>query len=284
MTKPFFLPQGNSTRLCIHHVPTAQRGPTLGRIVFVHPFAEEMNKSRRMAAQQSRALASAGFEVLQIDLMGCGDSGGEFAEADWLTWVQDVVAACTWLQSQPLADGADKPAPPLWLWGLRTGCLLAAEAAQHLETPCNFVFWAPTPSGKTVLEQFLRVGAAAHMASGNAKAAMAGIRERIAKRLPVEVAGYTLTADLIDGLENAVLLPPQPTSRHADVLWFELSTRADASFTPVATKSIENWASAGHRIHKHLVQGPSFWQTTEIEDAPELIAATTAAVANCATP
>ncbi len=39
-------------------------------VVHVHAFAEEMNKSRRMAAMQSRALAAAGFAVLQIDLLG----------------------------------------------------------------------------------------------------------------------------------------------------------------------------------------------------------------------
>ena len=56
-------------RFALHHRPA---GPPRGLVVYVHPFAEEMNKSRRMAALQSRALAEAGFAVLQLDLMEIG--------------------------------------------------------------------------------------------------------------------------------------------------------------------------------------------------------------------
>jgi uncharacterized protein len=31
-------------------------------------------------------------------------------------------------------------------------------------------------------------------------------------------------------------------------------------------------------VRSHTVMGPSFWQTTEIEDAPALVAATLAAI------
>jgi hypothetical protein len=33
-------------------------------------------------------------------------------------------------------------------------------------------------------------------------------------------------------------------------------------------------AGSGVKIDSSIVRGPSFWQTTEIEDAPELISAT----------
>ncbi len=71
-----------------------------GAVVYVHPFAEEMNKSRRMAALQSRALAAAGFAVLQIDLLGCGDSSGDFGDASWDEWIDDVLLAVRWLRGQ----------------------------------------------------------------------------------------------------------------------------------------------------------------------------------------
>jgi exosortase A-associated hydrolase 2 len=78
-------------RFCIHHPPAL--ATPLGLVVHVHPFAEEMNKSRRMAAQQARALAAAGFAVLQIDLLGCGDSAGDSSDATWAAWLADVVWA-----------------------------------------------------------------------------------------------------------------------------------------------------------------------------------------------
>ena len=61
-----------------------------GRLLYLHPFAEEMNKSRRMAALACRALAAAGFAVLQIDLRGCGDSSADFGDASWADWQADV--------------------------------------------------------------------------------------------------------------------------------------------------------------------------------------------------
>ena len=37
-----------------------------GSVLYVHPFAEEMNKSRRMVALQSRMLAEKGFAVMHV--------------------------------------------------------------------------------------------------------------------------------------------------------------------------------------------------------------------------
>src|SRR5438105_15187960 len=116
----FFLPRSVGKRLCIYHPPAGQ---VRGALVYVHPLAEEMNKSRRMAALQSRALAEAGYAVLQIDLLGCGDSSGDFSDATWQAWVSDVVQACHWVHARARA--------PLWLWGVRVGCLVIAEAARQ---------------------------------------------------------------------------------------------------------------------------------------------------------
>src|SRR5882672_8203208 len=96
----FFQPAtaGTGQRLYVYHSPEPAR-PThspRGAVLYVHPFAEEMNKSRRMAALQSRALSAAGFAVLQLDLFGCGDSSGEFGDATWDDWVADIVEAAGW--------------------------------------------------------------------------------------------------------------------------------------------------------------------------------------------
>jgi exosortase A-associated hydrolase 2 len=85
--EPFFVAAARGERFCIFHPAAAA---LRGAIVYLHPFAEEMNKSRRMAALQSRLFAARGFAVLQIDLFGCGDSSGDFGEARWDIWKQDV--------------------------------------------------------------------------------------------------------------------------------------------------------------------------------------------------
>ena len=98
-TEAFFQPAPGGQRLFLHHRPAAL--PARGALVYVHPFAEEMNKSRRMAAMQCRALAGAGYAVLQIDLHGCGDSSGDFEDSTWESWLVDVALAAEWLRSQP---------------------------------------------------------------------------------------------------------------------------------------------------------------------------------------
>lgn len=276
----FFLPAENGQRFCIYHRAIRVPGAALrGQVVYVHPLTEEMNKSRRMAALQARALAQAGFDVVQIDLLGCGDSSGDFGDATWSAWVEDIASACRWLREKIDEQTPHLPRPPLWLWGLRAGCLLATRAAQAIQEPCNFLFWAPSPAGKPLLQQFLRLKAAADLTSGNAKVVMEGLRADLAQGRPVEIAGYLLAPALAYGLEQAKLLPP-PTNTLAGsrVDWFELSTRDDASLTPVAVQTIADWQQAACVVHSHIVTGPAFWQTTEIEDAPALISATTAAL------
>jgi len=78
-TRPraFFLPvdtEPGGQRLCLLH---AAQGAAHGSVLYVHPFAEEMNKSRRKAGLQARVLARVGYDALQIDLRGCGGSSGD---------------------------------------------------------------------------------------------------------------------------------------------------------------------------------------------------------------
>ncbi|MBI3368170.1 MAG: hydrolase 2, exosortase A system-associated [Burkholderiales bacterium] len=262
----FFLPRGDGQRLCLLHRP-ASGAPRAG-LVYVHPFAEEMNKSRRMAARQSRALAEAGCMVLQIDLAGCGDSSGEFGDASWQAWVDDVVAACGWLRQHCDA--------PLWLWGLRAGALLASQAAQALPQPVQgLLMWQAPSSGKPLLQQFLRLASAGRLLEGDAKGLSADLRDRLARGETVDIAGYELPAAVANGLESATLRPP---TNGGQLLWAELSTLVDATLSPAAERGLAAWRCAGWRVDTRLVQGPAFWQTTEIEDADALLGATCALI------
>ncbi|APW39481.1 hydrolase 2, exosortase A system-associated [Rhodoferax koreense] len=260
----FFLDTPGGPRFC--QLYSAQGSIPRGMVLYVHPFTEEMNKSRRMAALQARALCAAGYTVLQFDLHGCGDSSGDFGDATWQGWVDDTVFAGQWLKA--------KSSAPLWLWGLRAGCLLAVEAAKSLG-PCDLLFWAPTPSGKPLLQQFLRLKAAGDMVGGQAKVIMEGLRQQLAAGHAVEIAGYALSRGMAQGLEQAALIPLAHVRR---VVWLELSTRPDASLTPVAVSTIAGWREAGVTLQPQIVNGPAFWQTTEIEEAPALIAATVASM------
>ena len=276
---PSKLPQGGQRFCLFYPAQCGQNGDaTRGLILYIHPFAEEMNKARRMAAWQARALAQAGYAVLQIDLLGCGDSSGDFGDATWQSWVSDVVQGCHWLRSPGNIEGTGSEHVPLWLWGLRAGCLLAVEAAGQLDEACNFLFWQPPSAGKPLLQQFLRLKVAGDMLGGQSKGVMESMRQQLAAGAPVEIAGYMLSPELAMGLEQAALLPPAGMGQGLRLEWFELSTREGAGLSPVSATTIAQWQQAGFRIGNHIAHGPAFWQTTEIEDAPALIAATTAAL------
>jgi exosortase A-associated hydrolase 2 len=272
----FFQPApGGGQRLYLHHTPPAGQ-PLRGAVLYVHPWAEEMNKSRRMAALATRALAADGWAVLQIDLLGCGDSSGDFGDASWEAWVEDVTHAAQWLRTR-------HPGTPLWLWGMRAGALLACAAAPRIGGPFNFLFWQPALQGKALLQQFLRLKAAAQLAEGGGKAILEAARAALAAGRPVEVAGYTLAPALAQGLEAARLAPPIAAPGSCAV-WLEVSGWAEPELAPVSQGAIPGWKAAGWSVEPQAVQGPPFWQTTEIEDAPALVTATTASLAGQATP
>ena len=279
-THALFLPVTQGQRFCLFHpAHVASRLSVRGQVVYIHPFAEEMNKSRHMAALQARALAQAGFDVIQIDLLGCGDSSGDFGDATWIDWVDDVKVACEWLRLQlENVTAISVQRPPLWLWGLRSGCLVAAQTANALAEPCNFLFWAPTPSGKLVLQQFLRLKAAGDLASGNARAVMNGLRDALNQGRPVEIGGYLLAPDLANGLAHAALSPPKPVAKTGRVEWIELTSSDECALTPVATAAISQWRESGHAVRSYVIRGPAFWQTSEIIDNPGLVGATTSAI------
>lgn len=260
--QPFFIPRPNGQCLCLFH--SAAGAGSKGAVLYIHPFAEEMNKSRRMAALQSRALATAGYDVLQIDLLGCGDSSGDFGDASWQAWREDVLAGYRCLR--------ERSAAPLILWGLRAGCLLAVEASGELSEATDFIFWHPVISGKQHWQQFMRLKIASEISSGQGKAVGEQLRRQLADGQTVEIAGYGISPSLAQGLELADLKPP--SGRTGRVVWLETSLRENATLAPVAQQRIDQWRAAGFSIDACVASGPAFWQTTEIEDAPELIART----------
>lgn len=262
----FFLAGDAGRRFCLYH--PAEGATERGAVIYLHPFAEEMNKSRRMVALQARAFAQAGYAVLQIDLAGCGESAGEFVDADWPAWLADVELAYRWLRERSRA--------PLTLWGMRLGCLLAVDAAARLPEPANFLFWQPVISGKQHWQQFLRLKLAGELLAGAGKEVVDASASRSLADELVEVAGYSVNPRLVHALIQAELQPPQ---RPARLSWLEIGRRQEAGLLPASQQSLDKWRAAGFIVDAAVVPGPAFWQTAEIEEVPALLEATLQALA-----
>ena len=254
-----FLPVSDVRLFCLLHRPD-EKSEIKGAVIYVHPFAEEMNKSRRMAALQAKAMASVGYVVLQVDLLGCGDSAGDFADATWESWVANLVEAGTWLREQTGMQ--------LCWWGLRAGNLLAAEAAGRVGLPCRLLLWQPVWVGKLYLQQFLRLKIAGELLDGGTKGAMNRLKAQLAAGDSVEIAGYELTSSLASGLEDVELVIPDVVQR-ADLI--EVSSGGAEELSPALSSRLEKWRGAGRDVRGESIAGPAFWQTTEIEECPALI-------------
>ena len=262
--EPFFLPAARGERFCIYHPPAAA---PRGSVVYLHPFAEEMNKSRRMAALQSRMLAAHGIAVLQIDLFGCGDSSGDFGDASWEIWQQDVVRGMQWLRQR---GGTN-----VTLWGLRLGALLALDAARLCDpAPDGFVLWQPVLNGATLLTQFLRLRLASEMLSGgSSKTGVQELRASLAAGAVVEIAGYVLPPQLAAALDSLRLSDLGPAA--GVVRWLEVVPEAGHALPPGAQRVVDSWMRSGVKLEVQCVPGQPFWNTPEITECPALIAATT---------
>jgi exosortase A-associated hydrolase 2 len=213
---PFFLDAGGGERFCLYHPPV---GGCRGAFVYVHPFGDEMNRTRRMAALGARALARAGYGVLQIDLAGCGDSSGEFGEARWQTWKDDLALARGWL--------AGRLGRTAGVWGLRLGALLALDHAADLaasgDEPPHLLLWQPVLAGATYLTQVLRLRMAGDLVGANAGTGGHGadspqaLRALLGGGSAVEIGGYLLAPELAAALDrlDAVHLAPAGAPRRA---------------------------------------------------------------------
>lgn len=243
---------------CRFRLQSQPRGRSaLGTVVFVHAFAEEMNKSRRMVARTARALAAAGWEVVQRDLAGCGDSEGEFGEATWSAWQSDV-----------LADVRAVPAGlPIWLWCHRAGALLAPHALAA-RPDANLLLWQPALSGSQHLQQFLRLHAGARIV-GNAGGDATPPLQRLRAGTRVELGGYEISPELALGMEASRL--ELPLDWHGRAVWLELTALAPPELSLPSTRCVAAWRERGAQVHAEALSGPAFWQTQEIEDCDALI-------------
>jgi exosortase A-associated hydrolase 2 len=259
---PFFIESPRGPLFCLYLAP--QTNTIRGGVLYLHPFAEEMHKSRRMAALQARALATQGYAVLQIDLTGSGDSAGDFSDASWSAWKDDALLAYQWL-----AKTINKP---IGLWGLRTGGLLALDISRQLPAVDRLILWQPVTNGDLFLHQFLRIKLANEMLTRKqSKTNTKELRASLANGDSVEVAGYRLSPTMAHELAQIqfpALPPPCP------VLWLEAGPDKDAQITPASHSIIDAWREAGAMVHAKALTSAPFWNTQEITESPEFITAT----------
>ncbi len=271
----FFLATGDGQRYCLYY-PAASGSVCQHAVVFVPPFGDEMNKSRRMLALQAQALARSGVAVLSMDLYGCGDSDGELRDASWDGWKADLAVACDWLSARTNV--------PVSLLALRLGALLALDFLADQTDPVGplrllspikqLVLWQPVMNGAQFLNQFFRLRLASDMLSGKVAAggATAALRQSLQGGETLEIAGYEISSQLALPLDllDAGMFTPLPCPVH----WFEILPGAGADLGAAKMKIAQQWTRDAVELHLSLLAGPPFWDAQEISICPELLVRT----------
>ncbi len=259
---PFFLETRSGSLFAQHWSP--QGVAMRHAILHVPAFGEEMNKSRRMVALQAKALAEQGYAVLVMDLFGSGDSNGDFGEATWEMWLQNIFDSISWLKQQ----GAES----IILWGLRLGALLAMDFChKNPGLVDRLLLWQPVLNGDVFITQFLRLRvAAAMMNSALPQEKTSDLKKQLLDGQSLEVAGYALHPDLIrplidlkiDGLALQSLI---------EVVIFEVVAGEEMEPTIVNQQFLLKLQGLGINASLDSVLGDCFWASQEIATVPNLI-------------
>jgi len=263
-TEAFFLNTDAGRLFSLYFSPVSS---LKGSILFIPPFMEEMNRSRDLVVAQARKFVSIGYCCLILDLYGTGDSEGDLDNADWSIWQKNILAAADWLEQQNRTD--------ITLWGLRLGCLLAADIAGQDQKRFNhLIMWQPIINGKQYLTQTLRLRMAYLMGHDRPPEKTEDMRKTLQAGEIVEIAGYSLPGPLAVEMDEKKIAECKNIG-HCRVDWFEHVSAPDDGFSISVQKTKGKLACTGTKIFLHPFQSPQFWQMSDRTYAPDLIEKTT---------
>lgn len=242
-----------------------RHGPSSGTqcVLVVPPFAEEMNKCRRMVALLATRLADGGVATVVPDFYGTGDSGGDFVDADWNLWRDDLRRTARWC--------AETMTPVTGILAIRLGCSFACddELLAALPALSRTIFWQPVLDGPRYLTQFLRLRVAASMANG-VQESVADLRRELSTAGEIEIAGYRISASLAAALD-ATKVPSRLPTRLGMLEWLEIVRENGLPVSPSSARLIQAALDAGLDVTSGAVAGEPFWAATEIVTNDELI-------------
>ncbi len=269
---PFFIKSSAGNIFCLYHTPP-NHATVKRNILFIPPFAEELNRSRHMINRQARLFCQAGYGVLILDLFGTGDSQGSFGEATLPIWKQDILAAISWL-----AETSDTP--PI-IWAMRSGALIATDIiGEYPELTDQMILWSPVRSGKKFITQYMRIKLASEVTrkTNNQKTTINDLWKILESGNGLEIAGYYLSPVLAKGLSK-LSLNNSKLPKTLAVKWIETGLGDPAHLSPASQKIIDCWLKDGITVTDIAVNDVAFWALQEPEQADTYIEQTMALIA-----
>lgn len=175
-TRPVTFPGAFGTALAARLDGPA--GPPLAFALFAHCFT--CSKETKAAATISAALAERGFAVLRFDFTGLGGSEGDFANTDFSSNVDDLVAAADFLRREHRA-------PALLVGHSLGGTAMLAAAARIPEAVAVATLGSPFEPEQVL--RLLKDPVGTIDARGDARVEIAGRDFRIKKQFLDDIRG-----------------------------------------------------------------------------------------------
>ena len=166
--------------------------------IFAHCFT--CGKDIAAASRISRSLSARGIAVLRFDFTGLGNSDGDFANSNFSSNVQDLLAAAAKLT-------ADYQAPQL-LIGHSLGGAAVLSAAQQIDS-IKAVATIGSPATASHVEHLFQAGVDLIEKQGEAKVEIGGRQFSIKKQLLDDIDRYNSTAG-IKNLNAALIVFHSP--------------------------------------------------------------------------
>ncbi|WP_116364720.1 serine aminopeptidase domain-containing protein [Parahaliea mediterranea] len=248
-----------------------------GQVLYLPPFAEEMNRCRALAAAQARQFAAAGYGCTLMDYRGTGDSDGVFEAVSLQDWLADVGLV--------LDDIAQRYSQPPLLWGIRSGCLLGActaGAANASSTVTNstaasaigtriagLLMLQPVVSGRRFVRQLVRQRIAAAVERGAGETSSEDIQQRWQAGESVEIGGYQPSARLMLELEQMELTDFNLAG--LPLRWLEHLGEGQDEPGLAVQRMLDTLREGGAQVELHGFAGPAIWQLNERAATPELL-------------
>jgi exosortase A-associated hydrolase 2 len=224
-----------------------------------------------MMALMGRRLARRGITTLLPDLTGTGDSDGEFQEAQYGSWRSDIETCQKWIVAQ---DGVLRA-----VIGVRFGALLAMDLVTRLQNPPVTVLWNPLIDGDGLIRQFLRLRIASRLGStGPERETVATLLDTLAAGTSIEVAGYTLSAELVRSLRDVSLSQFLPVAGQR-IFYLQIAAATAGGLGPAAARAVEALSATGAQVTAEVVPGDAFWSSTEISICEPLLESTERSIA-----
>jgi uncharacterized OsmC-like protein/alpha/beta superfamily hydrolase len=173
--------------------------------LFAHCFT--CGKSSAAAARISRALAERGFGVLRFDFTGLGESAGDFADTNFSSNIEDLVAAADWMRNN---EG-----PARVLIGHSLGGTAALEAATRIEE-CVAVATIGSPARADHVERLLGGSSETILRDGEAEVDLGGRPFTIRRQFVEDLRAHALP-ESVRALRRALLVLHSPHDTIVDV-------------------------------------------------------------------